>query len=215
MNILISGTSSGIGRATALKFLAMGHNVFGVDREDSTIDENNYTHFKKDIRDKDLPKIKDVDVIVANAGVQDENEAIDTNLNGSIHFVNNYLNSKSLKSILIMASSSARNGAEFPLYSASKGGLLSYTKHLANELASRGILVNSISPGGVITPLNKHILDDKKLYDEVKNETLLHKWASAEEIAEWIYFITVINESMTGEDILIDNGEMLRSNFIW
>lgn len=215
MNILISGTSSGIGRATALKFLAMGHTVYGVDREDSTIDEKFYTHFKQDIRDKDLPKIKDIDIIVANAGVQDENEAIDTNLNGSIHFVNNYLNSKSLKSILIMASSSARNGAEFPLYSASKGGLLSYTKHLANELASRGVLVNSISPGGVITPLNRHIIDDEKLYEEVKNETLLHKWASAEEIAEWIYFITVINKSMTGEDILIDNGEMLRSNFIW
>lgn len=215
MNILISGTSSGIGKASALKFLKMGHNVYGVDRQDSAICDKNYTHFKKDIRDKDLPLIKDIDVIVANAGVQDEAEAIDTNLKGSIHFVNNYLDSKSLKSILIMASSSARNGAEFPLYSASKGGLLSYTKHLANELASRGILVNSISPGGVITPLNRHIIDDKKLYDEVKNETLLHKWASAEEIAEWIYFITVINKSMTGEDILIDNGEMLRSNFIW
>ena len=215
MNILISGTSSGIGKAAALKFLKMGHNVYGVDREDSAICDKNYTHFKKDIRDKDLPIIKDIDVIVANAGVQDEAEAIDTNLNGSIHFVNNYLDSKSLKSILIMASSSARNGAEFPLYSASKGGLLSYTKHLANELASRGVLVNSISPGGVITPLNRHIIDDEKLYEEVKNETLLHKWASAEEIAEWIYFITVINKSMTGEDILIDNGEMLRSNFIW
>ena len=147
--------------------------------------------------------------------MQDEAEAIDTNLNGSIHFVNNYLDSESLKSILIVASSSAHNGAEFPLYSASKGGLLSYTKHLANELASRGVLVNSISPGGVITPLNRHIIDDEKLYEEVKNETLLHKWASAEDIAEWIYFITVINKSMTGEDILIDNGEMLRSNFIW
>lgn len=215
MNILISGTSSGIGKAAALKFLKMGHKVYGVDREDSAICDKNYTHFKKDIRDKDLPIIKDIDVIVANAGVQDEAEAIDTNLNGSIHFVNNYLDSKSLKSILIMASSSAHNGAEFPLYSASKGGLLSYTKHLANELASRGVLVNSISPGGVITPLNRHIIDDEKLYEEVKNETLLHKWASAEEIAEWIYFITVINKSMTGEDILIDNGEMLRSNFIW
>ena len=91
MNILISGTSSGIGKAAALKFLKMGHKVYGVDREDSAICDKNYTHFKKDIRDKDLPIIKDVDVIVANAGVQDEAEAIDTNLNGSINFVNNYL----------------------------------------------------------------------------------------------------------------------------
>ena len=56
---------------------------------------------------------------------------------------------------------------------------------------------------------------ESEIPDEVLNETLLHKWASSEEIAEWVYFITVINKSMTGEDILIDNGEMLKSNFIW
>ena len=215
MNILISGTSSGIGQATALKFLKEGHHVFGVDWNDSTIEDQNYTHYKKDIRDTDLPKLDDIDIIVANAGVQDEKDAVSINMNGTIHFVNNYLDSKALKSILFVISSSARNGAEFPFYSASKGGLLAYSKHLANSLAKQGILVNSISPGGVVTPLNKHILENKKLYDEVKNETLLNKWATAEEIAEWIYFITVINKSMTGEDILIDNGEILKSNFIW
>ncbi len=47
------------------------------------------------------------------------------------------------------------------------------------------------------------------------NETLLNKWATAEEIAEFTYFVSVINKSMTGEDIFIDNGEKLKSNFIW
>ena len=36
-----------------------------------------------------------------------------------------------------------------------------------------------------------------------------------EEIAELAYYLTVVNRSITGEDVLIDNGEMLRSNFIW
>jgi 3-oxoacyl-[acyl-carrier protein] reductase len=63
--------------------------------------------------------------------------------------------------------------------------------------------------------MNEHILNDERLYQAVLDETLLHKWASAEEIAEWVYFLTVINKSMTGEDLLIDNGEQLKSNFIW
>ena len=74
---------------------------------------------------------------------------------------------------------------------------------------------NSISPGGVITPANRHILEDEKLYRAVLDETLLGKWAEAEEIAELAYFLTAVNRSMTGEDLLIDNGEMLKSNFIW
>ena len=61
----------------------------------------------------------------------------------------------------------------------------------------------------------KPVYDDEKLYEAVLNETLLHKWASVEEIAEWAYFVTVINKSMTAEDLLIDNGEVAKFNFIW
>ena len=61
----------------------------------------------------------------------------------------------------------------------------------------------------------KHILESEELYSAVKAETLLGKWATPEEIADLAYFVTVVNKSMTGEDILVDNGEMLKSNFIW
>ena len=46
----------------------------------------------------------------------------------------------------------------------------------------------------------------------------MKKWATPEEIAEWVFFVTVINKSMTGEDIVIDNGEMTLAssgNFIF
>ena len=88
-------------------------------------------------------------------------------------------------------------------------------KNLALALAPRGITVNSISPGGVITPACSHILDSEELYAAVLAESLLGKWAEPEEIADLTYFMTVTNRSITGEDILIDNGEMLKSNFIW
>ena len=63
--------------------------------------------------------------------------------------------------------------------------------------------------------MNRHILENEALYNAVKAETLLGKWADPEEIAELAWYLTALNRSITGEDILIDNGEMLKSNFIW
>lgn len=215
MKVLISGTSRGIGKAIAENFLSFNHEVVGMDILPASINHPNYTHIQKDIRDKDLPNIDDINIIIANAGVHGDQDAIEVNLQGSVHFVERYLNSKELVSVLFIASASAKNGSEFPIYAASKGGLVSYMKNLASRLAPKGVTVNSISPGGVMTHSNDRIINNKEKYDAVLNETLLHKWASPEEIADWAYFITVINHSMTGEDLLIDNGEMLKSNFIW
>lgn len=215
MKVLISGTSRGIGKAIAENFLSFNHEVVGMDILESSIDHPNYTHYQMDIRSKDLPDIDKINIIIANAGVHEDKDAIEVNLQGSVHFVEKYLNSKELMSVLFIASASAKNGSEFPIYAASKGGLVSYMKNLASRLAPKGVTVNSISPGGVMTHSNDRIINNKEKYDAVLNETLLHKWASPEEIADWAYFITVINHSMTGEDLLIDNGEMLKSNFIW
>lgn len=49
---------------------------------------------------------------------------------------------------------------------------------------------------------------------KIMDETLLPKWAEPEGIAEWAYFMTVVNRSMSAQDILIDNGEQA-ANFIW
>lgn len=214
MKIIISGTASGIGKAIALKFLQEGHDVIGVDLNPSSFEHAHYAHVQADVAKDPLPQ-EDPDIVIVSHGVQEESEAIQVNLEGAIRFSKAYEDSKNLKSVLFIASSSARSGAEFPLYCASKGGLVAYMKNAATRLASTGITVNAISPGAVITPMNDHILQDQKLMDAVANESLLKKWARPEEIADWAYFITVINKSMTGEDVLIDNGEWLKSNFIW
>ena len=120
-----------------------------------------------------------------------------------------------IKSVLYIASSSASTGSEFPEYAASKGGVVAYMKNVALRIAKYGATSNSISPGGVLTDLNKHIINSPDLWEKVMNEALLPKWASVEEIADWAYFVTVINKSMTAQDILIDNGEAAKSNFIW
>ena len=212
MKVLVTGSSSGIGRAIAMKFLDNNFDVIGFDILDSTIEHSNYIHYKQNICE-DLPEIKDIDIIINNAGVQNNND-IDVNLKGTMNVTEKYITS-SIKSIVFIVSSSASTGSEFPEYVASKGGILAYMKNIALRISKYGATANSISPGGVLTKLNEHIINDKNLYKQVLDETLLNKWATPEEIAEFTYFISVVNKSMTGEDIFIDNGEKLKSNFIW
>ncbi len=215
MKVLITGASHGIGKSIALEFINNGHQVIGIDKDSSSITNKLYTHYKKDIFYDSLPDINDIEILINNAGVQNSLNDIDINLKGSIKVTEKYAFQNKIKSVLFIASSSAQSGAEFPEYVASKGGLVAYMKNVAQRIASFGATANSISPGGVITSLNDHILNNSILWEKVKNETLLKKWATSEEIAKWSYFITIINQSMTAQDILIDNGEGANFNFIW
>ena len=215
LSVVISGTSSGIGKAIAQRFLREGHHVVGFDVAGPSIDHPCYEHVVHDVRDEVTAQVASPHILVSNAGTLEEADAIDVNLKGAIRFVEHFVDSPALRSVLFVASASARNGAEFPLYVASKAGLVGYMKNLALQVAPRGITCNSISPGGVVTPANEHILESDELYAQVLAETLLGKWAEADEVADLVWYLTMVNRSITGEDILMDNGEMLRSNFVW
>lgn len=214
MRILVTGSSRGIGLACVKKYIEMGHEVIGFDINPTDYKAKGYTHMLVDIAG-DLPDLEPVDVLVNNAGVQDGGREIEINLQGTIAVTEKYGIHDGIHSILFMASSSASNGAEFPLYAASKGGMVTYMKNTALRIAGFGATSNSISAGGVYTPLNQHIMEDASLMEQCLNETLLHRWADPEEIADLCYYLTNINKSMTGQDLLIDNGEQLKSNFIW
>ena len=215
MKVIITGTSRGIGRAIAEKFLACGHEVFGISRSESSIADAKYTHFLCDILSDPLPEIESADILINNAGVQNSGMDIDINLKATIRVTEKYAFSEGIRSVLFIASASASTGAEFPEYAASKGGVVAYMKNTALRLAPFGVTVNSLSPGGVLNELNDHVIRDPKLWAQIMDETPLRKWASVEEIAEWAYFITVVNRSMTAQDILVDNGEAARANFVW
>lgn len=216
MKVLITGTSSGIGKATAKLFLDMGHNVIGLDRKTATIKDSNYTHWIVDVRDKNnLPYYSDIDILVNNAGTVDPEESIDTNLRGYINITEKYAFQKHIKAVVNVCSLSARAGLENGYYSASQGGRVAYSRHLAIYLGRKyGATVNCISPGAVFTNLEPELYDNPKLMKAVAEENIFKKWIMPEEIAQWIYFVSVINKSMTGQDILIDAGEEANYNFI-
>ncbi len=215
MKVLITGTSQGIGKAIAKLFLQKGHQVLGIDRQESAISHKAYTHYKCDVRDKEnLPHIEGVDILINNAGTQNEDD-IDVNLKALIYITERYALQPNIKSVLNIGSASAHTGAEFPEYCASKGGVLAYTKNVAMRVAPYGATCNSLDPGGVLTPLNRCVIEDPVLWAQIMEETPLKKWATPEEIAEWAYFLTVTNTFCTGQCILVDGGESINYNFVW
>lgn len=215
MKILITGTTQGIGRAIAEIFLKNGHEVIGIDRQPASITDENYTHYICDVRDRfRLPEIENVNILINNAGTQNEDD-IDINLKGLIGITEKYGIQEQIHSVLNIGSASAHTGAEFPEYCASKGGILAYTKNVAMRIAKFGATCNSLDPGGVLTPLNECVMNDPILWEQIMNETPLKKWATPEEIAEWAYFLTMVNTFCTGQCILVDGGESINYHFIW
>lgn len=220
MNVLITGTSKGIGKATALLFLENGFNVIGLDKLPAPKELKayiSYTHYKVDVSKKDkLPDLPEINILINNAGEQGSSDDIKNNLYSAIYVTEKYGIQKNIQSILFNASVSAHTGFEFPEYVASKGGLLPYMRNVASRVAKYKATCNSISCGGVLTDLNKPVIEDRKLWSKIMEVTPLKRWATVDEIAEWIYFITVRNKFMTGQDIVIDGGEKdLNNTFVW
>ena len=213
MKVVITGTSQGIGKGIAELFLQKGHSVIGIDRQVASVEHENYTHVQYDVRDE-LPEIADVEILVNNAGTQNEAD-IDINLKALVRVTEKYGVQPAIKSVLSIGSASGHTGSEFPEYCASKGGVIAYTKNVALRIAQYGATCNSLDPGGVITPLNDCVVNDPVLWEQIMAETPLKRWASVEEIAAWAYFLTVENRFCTGQSIVVDGGESINSRFIW
>ena len=224
MDILITGTASGIGRACAELFLERGHNVVGLDVAEASIEHERYRHLIADVRDRaDLPAGLEPEIIVNNAGVQDSPDDIAVNLRGTINVTETYAftgdglaarPAPRVRAVVNVGSASGHTGSEFPEYAASKGGVIAYTRNVANRLAPQATC-NSVDPGGVLTELNRCVMDDETMWGRIIELTPLRRWATPGEIAEWIYFVAVTNRFMTGQNLLIDGGEAGRAEFVW
>ena len=68
MKIVVTGSSNGIGKAIAEKFIDCGHEVIGIDTQNAAIVSPSYTHFAADVYSDELPHISGVQILVNNAG---------------------------------------------------------------------------------------------------------------------------------------------------
>ena len=92
-------------------------------------------------------------------------------------------------------------------YSASKAGLLGFTKALALELAPDGITVVAISPGPFATEMNTPLMNDPQVSNQFTSRIPLGRWGNPEEIGKLAAYLCSPHAGfITGTDVLIDGG---------
>ena len=98
------------------------------------------------------------------------------------------------------------NGSSMEVaYSATKAGLIGYTKALAKEVGYSGINVNCVCPGVIDTPMNAHLTAED--INELKEQTPLNRIGSAEDVANLIYFLCSSDaDFITGQVVSVDGG---------
>ena len=220
--VLITGTSNGVGKAAAKKFLSQGHFVYGLDKLEATIVDDNYKHYICDVSNKDtLPDIRVIDYIVNNAGiVTPKVDAIAVNQIGYINIIEKYGYDPFLKSILMIGSTASRKGYDNLQYCSSQGARDAITMWCANNFGNdpRHVIVNELSLDGIVpadpekgiegTSMEPALYEAEGLMDQIAELSVLKRISTVQEIAEWIYFLLVINTCVTGQIICAD-GELI------
>ena len=180
--------------------------------------------------DQALAEFGRIDVLVNNAGVQkacpsheiemsDFDRVININLRGAFicarealrHFLQRggggvIVNNSSVHEIIPKP--------KYLPYSISKGGMENLTKTLALEYAGRGIRVNAVGPGAVVTPINDAWIHDPQARAGVESHIPMGRAASAEEIAAVFAFLASDDASyITGQTIFACGGLTLYPEF--
>lgn len=93
-------------------------------------------------------------------------------------------------------------------YSASKAGIIGFTKSLAKELAARNIRVNAVAPGFIDTDMTSVLKDQVK--DSINAQIPLKRMGEAKEVANVVYFLSSDESSyITGQVINVDGGMVM------
>lgn len=240
---IVTGSSRGVGRSTALRLAEAGANVVvnylsrhaeadevvvectarGVDAIAVQADTSDLIESQK-LAKAAIEKFGGIDLLVLNAGVWegapiDEmseevwNKVINTNLKSAWAMTKACVPSMKKRpsgSIVMVSSTSGQRGeANYSNYSASKGGMISFTKALATELAPK-IRVNCVAPGWIDTAMVRPVMEDSEYLESVLRTIPMHRMATTDDVALSICFLlSDWSRHITGEILNINGGSVL------
>ena len=166
-----------------------------------------------------------IDILVNNAGIwkrgeigkmteQQWDETLDINLKGTFLFCNAVIPVMKKQrggKIINIASTAGQRGEPFHShYAASKGGMIAFTKAIAAEVASHGIIVNCVSPGWVFTDMSSRVLKDRRQIVKINELIPRGRVATPEEIAGPVVFLASdLANHIVGAVLNVNGGSVL------
>ena len=225
--VLITGGVRGIGLAIALAFQKRGYRVcvsYSKDEDSAEAAKaQGLEIYRADVLKENEIKemfaaIGGVDILVNNAGVclfkQVQDVSVDefddlfaVNMRGAFlcvkHAVPHMIAKKSGLIVNISSVWGEVGCSCESVYSASKGGLIAFTKALANELGYSGIRVNTVSPGVIDTAMNARLTDEDKA--ALVEEIPAGRMGNGDDVAKAVLFLAE-NDYVSGVDIPVNGG---------
>lgn len=203
--------ASEIAAAYNVEVLGLGHDVSS---EKSTKEVVKYV----------IERFEKIDILVNNAGITSDgimmtmkkenwDKVLDVNLTGAFNctkFVSKYMLKQRSGSIVNMASVVGLTGNVGQAnYSASKAGLIGFTKAVARELADRGIRVNAVAPGYISTDMTAVL--SEKVTEEMLSKIPMKTYGKPEAVASTVLFLASnMSEYITGQVINVDGGMVMQ-----
>jgi 3-oxoacyl-[acyl-carrier protein] reductase len=227
---LVTGGSRGIGRAIAVELARAGAEVTlsyrsGKGEAEEVSNEAGCRAVEADVSDAEQAKALveaagDLDVLVNNAGItrdgllarmsdEDWRVVLETNLHGTFHTcraaVRGMMKRRAGSIVNVSSIVGLHGNPGQTNYSASKAGIIGFTKALARELGNRGVRANVVAPGYIDTRLTQVIADDMK--ELMLANTPLGRFGRPEDVAGAVRFLCSDDAAfITGEVLLVDGG---------
>jgi 3-oxoacyl-[acyl-carrier protein] reductase len=227
---LVTGGSRGIGRAIAAELADAGAEVVigyrsGAEEAEEVAGEIGGRAVQADISDPEdakrlVDEAGDLDILVNNAGVtrdgllarmsdDDWRVVLDTNLGGTFNTCRaasrGMMKRRGGTVVNVSSIVGVHGNPGQTNYSASKAGIIGFTKALARELGSRGVRANVVAPGYISTRLTKELPEE--LQQSMLASTPLGRFGDPEDVAGAVRFLSSDASSfITGEVLLVDGG---------
>jgi NAD(P)-dependent dehydrogenase (short-subunit alcohol dehydrogenase family) len=235
--ILVTGASSGIGKATSIECSKFGAKVLLLGRNSQRLEEalsecfgDGHKLIQFDLSDLDsipnlLELLPELDGVVHSAGVNTKylvknvnREKIDELLFTNYYapalitqlLLKNKKFSKNASMVFISSISSSYASVSNALYASSKGALNSFVRCLAMEIAPRGMRANVIQPGVIETPILKAYAMTDELQDFKNSCPLGHPGEPSDIALGCVYLLSNASKFTTGSILTIDGGLTLR-----